>query len=82
MTPFEGLSSGVQALVRYLPAGSPAIVFCINSLVQKAHNAYNSNYTSTMGHAAEVERETEHAKTLQGLLLHLIFLVDIQVSKR
>lgn len=79
LTPFEGLSSGVQALVRYLPAGSPAIVFCINSLVQKAHSVYNANSTSNMHHDAEVEGETESAKNLQGLLLHLIFLVDIQV---
>lgn len=81
LTPFEGLSSGVQALVRYLPAGSPAIVFCINSLVQKSNSLYNANSTSNIGHDVEVEGETEPepAKNLQGLLLHLIFLVDIQV---
>ena len=50
--------------------------------MQKAHSEYNANYTSHMGHAAEVEEETEPAKNLQGLLLHLIFLVDIQVPKR
>lgn len=79
LTPFEGLSSGVQALVKYLPAGSPAIVFCINSLVQKSHSLYNANSTSNIGQDAEVEGESESAKNLQGLLLHLIFLVDIQV---
>lgn len=79
LTPFEGLSSGVQALVQYLPAGSPAIVFCVNSLVQKSHSLCNANSTSNIGHDAEVEGETESVKNLQGLLLHLIFLVDIQV---
>lgn len=68
-------------MVRYLPAGSPAIVFCINSLVQKSNSLYNANSTSNIGHDVEVEGETEPepAKNLQGLLLHLIFLVDIQV---
>ncbi|KAJ6901583.1 hypothetical protein NC651_019374 [Populus alba x Populus x berolinensis] len=36
ITPFEGMASGVAALVRNLPAGSPATFYCIHSLVEKA----------------------------------------------
>ncbi|KAH9704871.1 Obscurin-like protein [Citrus sinensis] len=32
-TPFKGMASGVVALVRHLPTGSPAIFYCINSFV-------------------------------------------------
>ncbi|KAJ7946716.1 subtilisin-like protease [Quillaja saponaria] len=37
-TPFEGMASGVAALVRHLPAGSPATYFCVQSLVEKAND--------------------------------------------
>eukprot|EP01018_Ginkgo_biloba_P016699 Gb_16369 [translate_table: standard] len=77
-TPFEGLSSGVVALVQHLPAGSPAILHCINTLVEKTSNLCSTYFTSNRGQV-NVNRETESAKQLQVLLQHLILLVDIQV---
>ncbi|XP_039053899.1 uncharacterized protein LOC120196086 isoform X2 [Hibiscus syriacus] len=38
ITPFEGMDSGVAALVRHLPAGSPTTYYCIHCLVDKANN--------------------------------------------
>ncbi|CAI9286473.1 unnamed protein product [Lactuca saligna] len=36
VTPFEGMTSRVTALVRYLPAGSPCIFYYVHCLVEKA----------------------------------------------
>ncbi|XP_057840574.2 uncharacterized protein LOC131050419 isoform X2 [Cryptomeria japonica] len=79
LTPFKALSSAVGALVRHLPAGSPAVLYCINGLVEKLNSLYNSHFVSSMNQGAEVEGETEALKNLQALLLNLILLVDIQV---
>ncbi|KAH9306572.1 hypothetical protein KI387_010976, partial [Taxus chinensis] len=79
LTPFEALSSAVVALVRHLPAGSPAVLYCINSLVEKLSSLYNSHFMSSVGQETEVEVETEALKNLQVLMLNLILLVDIQV---
>ncbi|KAL3507502.1 hypothetical protein ACH5RR_032884 [Cinchona calisaya] len=79
ITPFEGMASGVAAVVRHLPAGSPSIFYCIHSIVEKA---------SSMCSAVNIE-ETDLLKTRDGgwepcqkmleLLLRLLSLVDIQV---
>ncbi|KAL5801967.1 hypothetical protein ACOSQ3_033599 [Xanthoceras sorbifolium] len=78
-TPFKGMASGVAALVRHLPAGSPAIFYCINSLVEKANELCNEAFT----HEADVwknwQGESEPCKEIFELLLRLISLVDIQV---
>ncbi|GER34553.1 disease resistance protein (TIR-NBS-LRR class)family [Striga asiatica] len=79
ITPFEGMASGVAALVRHLPAGSPAIFCCIHSLVEKA-----TSLCSTISrHDSHVwknwEGELEPPKKLLDLLLRLLSLVDIQV---
>ncbi|KAG7028353.1 hypothetical protein SDJN02_09534, partial [Cucurbita argyrosperma subsp. argyrosperma] len=44
ITPFEGMASGVAALVRYLPAGSPSIFYCIDSLTVKATSLCSENF--------------------------------------
>ena len=64
-TPFEGMASGVAALARHLPAGSPSIFYCIRSLVEKAFSLYTE--------------DSDPYKKVVDLLLHLITIVDIQV---
>ncbi|KAH9704870.1 Obscurin-like protein [Citrus sinensis] len=66
-TPFKGMASGVVALVRHLPTGSPAIFYCINSFVVKANRLCGE------------QGESEPCKEIIELLLRLISLVDIQV---
>ncbi|EYU18263.1 hypothetical protein MIMGU_mgv1a020872mg, partial [Erythranthe guttata] len=69
ITPFEGMASGVTALVRHLPAGSPSIFYCIQCLVEKASSMCSTNW----------EGELESSKKILDLLLRLLALVDIQV---
>ncbi|KAH7547707.1 hypothetical protein JRO89_XS14G0005100 [Xanthoceras sorbifolium] len=79
-TPFKGMASGVAALVRHLPAGSPATFYCINSLVEKANELCNEAFT----HEADVwknwQGESEPCKEIFELLLRLISLIDRQAS--
>lgn len=74
------MASGVAALVRHLPAGSPSIFYCIHSLVEKA----NSLCSEVLTHEADLwknwQGESEPCKKILELLLRLISLVDIQVS--
>ncbi|XP_027329755.1 uncharacterized protein LOC113846085 isoform X2 [Abrus precatorius] len=69
ITPFEGMASGVVGMVQHLPAGSPAIFYCIHSLVEKANQLCSEKR----------QGEPEPSKKLMDLLLRLVFLVDIQV---
>ncbi|KAK1438680.1 hypothetical protein QVD17_04490 [Tagetes erecta] len=71
VTPFEGMASGVAALVRYLPAGSPSIFYCVHCLVEKA--------SSLCSEWTELNDDLEPCKKLLDLLLRLLSLVDIQV---
>ncbi|XP_019189188.1 PREDICTED: uncharacterized protein LOC109183539 [Ipomoea nil] len=71
ITPFEGVASGVTALVRHLPAGSPSIFYCIHSLVEKVN--------SLCSVIKNWEGEIEPTKKMLELLLRLLSLVDIQV---
>ncbi|KAI4317341.1 hypothetical protein L6164_025215 [Bauhinia variegata] len=79
ITPFEGMASGVVGMVRHLPAGSPALFYCIHSLVEKADKLC----AEVVNHEADAwkkwQGEPEPCKKLLELLLRLIFLVDIQV---
>ncbi|CAH2067168.1 unnamed protein product [Thlaspi arvense] len=70
ITPFEGLASGVAALIRHLPAGSPAIFYSVHSLVEKA---------STFNTDALQGRKSDPGNQILELLLRLVSLVDIQV---
>ncbi|CAA7043193.1 unnamed protein product [Microthlaspi erraticum] len=70
ITPFEGLASGVAALTRHLPAGSPAIFYSVHSLVEKA---------STFDTDALQGRKSDSGNEILELLLRLVSLVDIQV---
>ena len=71
ITPFEGLASGVAALTRHLPAGSPAIFYSVHSLVEKA---------STFHTDESQGRKSDPGNQILDLLLRLVSLVDIQVS--
>jgi len=78
VTPFDGLASGVAAIVRHIPAGSPAILFCIHSLVVKAKDLCDSAKVQGKSLWRSWEESTEPCKKTLDLLLRLIFLVDIQ----
>ncbi|KAF8380398.1 hypothetical protein HHK36_027883 [Tetracentron sinense] len=79
ITPFEGMASGVAALVRYLPAGSPAIFYCIHSLVEKANRLCSEAKTQDADMWKNWQGDSESSKKVIELLLRLISLVDIQV---
>ncbi|XP_022152750.1 uncharacterized protein LOC111020395 isoform X2 [Momordica charantia] len=79
ITPFEGMASGVAALVRYLPAGSPAIFYCINSLIEKATKLCSENFMSDADLWKTWQGDLEPSKKILDMLLRLISLVDIQV---
>lgn len=64
------MASGVAALVRHLPAGSPSIFYCIHCLVESAKSLCSENW----------EADSEPSNKLLDLLLHLLTLVDIQVE--
>nr|CAZ96108.1 conserved hypothetical protein [Saccharum hybrid cultivar R570] len=78
VTPFDGLASGVAALVRHLPAGSAAILFCIHSLVVKAKDLCEVAKVQNKSLWRSWEESTDPCKKMLDLLLRLIFLVDIQ----
>ena len=74
------MASGVAALVRNLPAGSPATFYCIHSLVEKASKLCTDIATQKPEMWKNWEGESEPCKKILELLLRLISLVDIQVS--
>lgn len=78
VTPFEGMASGVAALVRYLPAGSPCIFYTVHSLVEKA-TTLCSEFPKEPDSWNDLHDELEPLKKLLDLLLRLLSLVDIQV---
>ncbi|XP_009586882.1 uncharacterized protein [Nicotiana tomentosiformis] len=80
ITPFEGLASGVVALVRHLPAGSPSIFYCISCLIEKADSLCSSvDATPKTDLWKSWDGELEPFKQMLDLLLRLLSLVDIQV---
>lgn len=79
ITPFEGMASGVVALVRHLPAGSPSIFYCIHCLIEKTDSLCSSaNTTPETDLWKSWDGELEPFKMLD-LLFRLLSLVDIQV---
>ncbi|XP_023539379.1 uncharacterized protein LOC111800037 [Cucurbita pepo subsp. pepo] len=79
ITPFEGMASGVAALVRYLPAGSPSIFYCIDSLTVKATSLCSENFMDDADLWKTWQGDLEPSKKILDMLLRLISLVDIQV---
>ncbi|KAL7182904.1 hypothetical protein ACSBR1_041562 [Camellia fascicularis] len=79
ITPFEGMASGVAALVRHLPAGSPSIFYTIQSLVEKTYNLCCEVMTQEADLWKNWQEELEPCKKILDLLLRLLSLVDIQV---
>lgn len=78
-TPFEGMASGIAALVRNLPAGSAAAFYCIHSLVDKAKRLCSDVSREKAEIWKNWQGESDPCKKLLELLLRLISLVDIQV---
>jgi hypothetical protein len=75
------MASGVGAMVRHLPGGSPSVFYCIHGLVEKA----NSLCSMTKSEEADSswknsEVDWDPCKKMLDLLLRLLSLVDIQVS--
>lgn len=79
ITPFEGMASGVTALVRHLRAGSPSIFYTIDSLVDKAHDLCADMMTQDDNIWRNLEGELESCKKIVDMLIRLLSLVDIQV---
>ncbi|KAL2335816.1 hypothetical protein Fmac_010262 [Flemingia macrophylla] len=79
ITPFEGMASGVVGMVQNLPAGSPAIFYCVHSLMEKANQLCSEVFTYEADAWRKWQGEPEPSKKLMDLLLRLVFLVDIQV---
>ncbi|MBA0728916.1 hypothetical protein Golax_004633 [Gossypium laxum] len=79
ITPFEGMASGVAALVRHLPAGSPATFYCIHCLVNKANNLLSDANALKADDWKNWQGGPEPCKKILELLSRLISLVDIQV---
>ncbi|GAA0146838.1 hypothetical protein LIER_06696 [Lithospermum erythrorhizon] len=79
LTPYEGLASGVAALVRQLPAGCPPIFYCIHSLVEKVKTLCSLVNSKEADLWKSWDGDLEPPKKLLELLLRLLYLVDIQV---
>ncbi|XP_042388079.1 uncharacterized protein LOC121980189 [Zingiber officinale] len=75
---FDGLTSGVTALVRHLPAGSPSIFYCVHSLVEKASELCRGAMSEDPTMWKNWEGNSGPPKKTIDLLLHLIYLIDIQ----
>jgi hypothetical protein len=73
------MASGVAALVRNLPAGSPAIFYCIHSLVEKGSMLCSGVFAPEADMLRNRQGDSEACKKILELLLRLISLVDIQV---
>ncbi|XVF40980.1 hypothetical protein PTKIN_Ptkin01aG0244200 [Pterospermum kingtungense] len=80
ITPFEGMASGVAALVQHLPAGSPATFYCIHCLVDHANKLFGNASTLKADDWKNWQGGPEPCKKIIELLLRLISLVDIQVN--
>ncbi|XP_078442191.1 obscurin-like protein isoform X2 [Wolffia australiana] len=80
-TPFEGMASGVVALARHLPAGSPAMFYCIRSLVEKAAALCAKAMAEEDDLWKNWQDDAQPCRNLSDLLLRLINLVDIQLPR-
>ncbi|KAF2318155.1 hypothetical protein GH714_001395 [Hevea brasiliensis] len=79
ITPFDGMASGVTALVRNLPAGSPATFYCVHNLVEKVNILCSDVSTKDTDMWKNWHGDSEPCKKILELLLRLISLVDVQV---
>lgn len=66
--------------MRHLPAGSPAIFYCVHSLVGKATELCKEALSEDETMWKTWEGSSEPCKKVLDLLLRLMALVDIQVS--
>ncbi|KAL5999188.1 hypothetical protein ACLOJK_040638 [Asimina triloba] len=79
ITPIEGMASGVAAIVRHLPAGSPSIFYCVHSLAEKVTSLCSKSMSQDVDMWKNWKGESEPTKKILELLLRLMSLVDIQV---
>ncbi|KAM7264079.1 hypothetical protein ACFE04_001762 [Oxalis oulophora] len=79
VTPFEGLASGVVAVARHLPAGSPAVFYCVHSLIEKANQLCAEASPQKPDVWKNWQGELEACKKTLELLLRLVSLVDVLV---
>ncbi|KAL9231066.1 hypothetical protein vseg_006334 [Gypsophila vaccaria] len=80
ITPFDGLASGVSALVRHLPAGSPSIFYCVHSLAEKANELCREAMTLEGNDCwKNWQGDSEPGKKILELLFLLMSIIDIQV---
>ncbi|KAK9217456.1 hypothetical protein WN943_006083 [Citrus x changshan-huyou] len=70
-TLFKGMASGVVALVRHLPTGSPAIFYCINSLVVKADRLCGEVFAYKADIWKNWQGESEPCKKIIELIMKL-----------
>lgn len=75
------MASGVAALVRHLPAGSPAIFYTIHSIIEKANNLCREVLIQEVDMWKNWQGESQACKKILDLLLRLISLVDVQVRR-
>ncbi|KAG9445152.1 hypothetical protein H6P81_016492 [Aristolochia fimbriata] len=79
ITPYEGMVSGVTALVRHLPAGSPAILYSVHCLAEHATRLCRETLSQDANFWMKWQGDMElPSKKILELLLRLISLVDIQ----
>lgn len=75
------MASGVAAIVRNLPAGSPSVFYCIHSLVEKANSLCCILKGEETDHSKKnFDVDWEHSKKILELLTRLLSFIDIQVS--
>ncbi|KAK9277514.1 hypothetical protein L1049_007058 [Liquidambar formosana] len=79
ITPFDSMASGVAALAWDLPAGSPAIFYCIQCFVKEVNRCCSEVFTQEVNLWKNWQGGLEPWKKILELLLRLISLVDVQV---
>lgn len=73
------MASGVAAIVRNLPAGSPSVFYCIHSLVEKA-NSLCGILKSEEPSKKNFDVDWDPCKKILELLIRLLSFIDIQAS--
>ncbi|KAL2622623.1 hypothetical protein R1flu_002828 [Riccia fluitans] len=63
VTPFKGLVSGINAIARYLPAGSPVLVYCLSRLAQRTEALYRNEVLSEISARSLQEASTQTEST-------------------
>lgn len=73
-TPLPSLMMGMDALARSLPSGSPGILFCFERIQERAAELESGQISQSLP-------GSDAKQGLLHLLIHLVLVMDIQVSK-